>query len=86
MRLTILTLLTCALVNALPGEVAPEKWGGHQGKDGGKPPMNGGVTKIYDGGNGGGVGGSVGSIGIGNGNVCDTNACDTAVGYIFLGT
>jgi hypothetical protein len=48
--------------------------------------MNGGVTKIYDGGNGGGVGGSVGSIGIGNGNVCDTNACDTAVGYIFLGT
>ncbi|KAJ5812241.1 hypothetical protein N7474_008542 [Penicillium riverlandense] len=77
MLFPLITLLSCAFVNALPGEVAPGKQGGPQGWGGGK---DGGV-KIWQGGDGG----SIKNIGICPGGGCDQDACDTEVGYIIYG-
>lgn len=89
MLFALLTLLSLAFANTLPGEGppgaphgaphgAPDKWGPHQIKD-----EEVKVTKIWNGGVGGGISGTVGDIGIGNGGGCDPAACDAEVRYIY---
>lgn len=71
MRLVLLTILSCAFASAHPGEGRyPGK--GHEKEPGVK------VTKIWNGGVGGGVNGDIG-IGIGGG--CNPAACDAEVRY-----
>ncbi|KAJ6070096.1 hypothetical protein N7499_011983 [Penicillium canescens] len=69
MLFSLLTLLCCAFVTALPGEHGPETWGGPKGGGG-----NG--NKFISGGNGGGVGIGIGGGGGGGGTGCDPVACD----------
>ncbi|OGE46580.1 hypothetical protein PENARI_c181G00115 [Penicillium arizonense] len=81
MRFALLTLLSGALVTALTGEEALEKWGGPRGGD----KVSHGGNNIGNG-DGGGIdidtgGGDIGDIGVGiggggGGGSCDPAACD----------
>ncbi|KAJ9482614.1 hypothetical protein VN97_g10809 [Penicillium thymicola] len=77
-----LALLCVTLASALPSELGgdKQKWGDDQwGGDSWEGPKDNSV-KVVSGGKGGGVGGSVGSIGVGTGGGgggnCDPVACD----------
>lgn len=83
MRFALLTLLCCAVVTALSGEDALEKWGGPRGgaelSHGGNSIGNGDVggIKVDTG------GGDIGEIGVGGGESgCDPATCDAQVGYV----
>ncbi|KAJ5981115.1 hypothetical protein N7481_008413 [Penicillium waksmanii] len=80
MRFSLLTLSCCAVVTALSGEDALEKWGG---------PRGGGIShggNNIGNGDGGGIdidtgGGDIGDLGVGvggggGGGGCDPAACD----------
>lgn len=81
MRIALLTFFCCALVTALSGEDALEKWGGPMSED---VVLHGGNN--IGNGNGGGInidtgGGDIGKIGVGVGGSCDPATCDAQVGY-----
>lgn len=88
MHAALLALLCSAIVTALPGDEAPEKWGGHRG--GNKISH---VGNNIGNGNGGGLnidtgGGNIGCIGVGFGLGCGTTVttvCPTTVTSVTSG-
>lgn len=85
MRFALLTLSCCAVVTALSGKDAVEKWGGPRSGD----KVSHGGNNIGNG-DGGGIdidtgGGDIGDIGVGvgggGGGGCDPAACDAKVRF-----